>query len=191
MVEFALVIPILCVVLFGIIQFGILYKDYVTLTDATRVGARKAAVSRHEADPVGGDRGQGRELGQRSRRRRKLTSSSRHAAVGARRRRDRRCDVSVRESTCWGSSWRPGISNPRPRSVWNERASATIVARPRSSPSSFSSPLLGAVAHRARRRLVVPRAARHAVGRRRRRARGRAGAAGQHRPGKPSSRRST
>ena len=53
MVEFALVIPILCVVLFGVIQFGILYKDYVTLTDATRVGARKAATSRHEADPVG------------------------------------------------------------------------------------------------------------------------------------------
>ena len=52
MVEFALVIPILCVVLFGVIQFGILYKNYVTLTDAARVGARKAAVSRHEADPV-------------------------------------------------------------------------------------------------------------------------------------------
>ena len=54
MVEFALVIPILCVVLFGIIQFGAVYNDYVTLTDATRVGARKAAVSRLEADPVGG-----------------------------------------------------------------------------------------------------------------------------------------
>jgi Flp pilus assembly protein TadG len=53
MVEFALVIPILCVVLFGVIQFGILYKNYVTLTDATRVGARKAATSRHEANPVG------------------------------------------------------------------------------------------------------------------------------------------
>lgn len=53
MVEFALVIPILCVVLFGVIQFGILYKNYVTLTDATRVGARKAAVSRLELDPVG------------------------------------------------------------------------------------------------------------------------------------------
>ena len=29
-----------------------LYNDYVTLTDAARVGARKAAVSRHEADPA-------------------------------------------------------------------------------------------------------------------------------------------
>lgn len=53
MVEFALVVPILLVILFGIIQFGIVYKNYVTLTDATRVGARKAAVSRHEPNPVG------------------------------------------------------------------------------------------------------------------------------------------
>jgi Flp pilus assembly protein TadG len=53
MVEFALVVPILCVVLFGILQFGALYNDYVTLTDASRVGARKAAVSRHEPNPEG------------------------------------------------------------------------------------------------------------------------------------------
>jgi Flp pilus assembly protein TadG len=53
MVEFALVVPILCLVLFGVIQFGALYNDYVTLTDASRVGARKAAVSRHAADPAG------------------------------------------------------------------------------------------------------------------------------------------
>ena len=51
MVEFALVVPILCVVLFGILQFGALYNDYVTLTDATRVGARRAAVSRFESNP--------------------------------------------------------------------------------------------------------------------------------------------
>ena len=52
MVEFALVVPILCLVLFGILQFGALYNDYVTLTDATRVGARKAATSRQEASPA-------------------------------------------------------------------------------------------------------------------------------------------
>jgi Flp pilus assembly protein TadG len=51
MVEFALVLPLLCVVLFGIVQFGILYNNYVTLTDATRAGARKAAVSRMTANP--------------------------------------------------------------------------------------------------------------------------------------------
>ena len=53
MVEFALVAPLLCLILFGILQFGALYNDYDTLTDATRVGARKAAVSRHEANPAG------------------------------------------------------------------------------------------------------------------------------------------
>lgn len=53
MVEFALVVPILCLVLFGVLQFGALYNNYVTLTDATRVGARKAAVSRHIANPAG------------------------------------------------------------------------------------------------------------------------------------------
>ena len=52
MVEFALVIPILCVVLFGVIAVRHLDKNYVTLTDAARIGARKAAVSRHQADPV-------------------------------------------------------------------------------------------------------------------------------------------
>ena len=47
MTEFAIVLPILCVLLFGIIQFGIVYNNYVTVTDAARAGARKAAVSRH------------------------------------------------------------------------------------------------------------------------------------------------
>jgi Flp pilus assembly protein TadG len=49
MTEFAIVLPIFCVLLFGVIQFGILWNNYVTLTDATRAGARKAAVSRHGA----------------------------------------------------------------------------------------------------------------------------------------------
>jgi Flp pilus assembly protein TadG len=45
-VEFALVLPILMAILLGIIQFGIVFNNYITLTDATRAGARKAAVSR-------------------------------------------------------------------------------------------------------------------------------------------------
>ncbi len=52
MVEFALVVPILLLVVFGIIQFGMLYNDYITLTDATRVGARKGAVSRTATNPA-------------------------------------------------------------------------------------------------------------------------------------------
>ncbi|HWN20971.1 MAG TPA: TadE family protein [Gaiellaceae bacterium] len=50
--ELALVLPVFCLLLFGIIQFGILFNNYVTLTDAVRAGARTAAVSRHEPSPA-------------------------------------------------------------------------------------------------------------------------------------------
>ena len=53
MTEFAIVLPIFAVLLFGIIQFGILYNTSVTVTAAARAGARKAAVSRH-TDPSDG-----------------------------------------------------------------------------------------------------------------------------------------
>ena len=52
--EFALVLPVFCVLLFGVIQFGILFNNYVTLTDATRAGARTGAVSRHEGSAAPG-----------------------------------------------------------------------------------------------------------------------------------------
>jgi Flp pilus assembly protein TadG len=52
MVEFALVIPLLLLLIFGIIQFGMLFNNYLALTDAVRVGARQAAVSRTLPDPV-------------------------------------------------------------------------------------------------------------------------------------------
>src|SRR5690349_14902939 len=45
--EFALVLPILAFLLFAVIQFGIVFNNWVQLTDATRAGARKGAVSRH------------------------------------------------------------------------------------------------------------------------------------------------
>jgi Flp pilus assembly protein TadG len=53
MTEFAFVLPILLVLLFGIVQFGVIFNNYVTLTDAARSGARKAVVSRNSSDPVG------------------------------------------------------------------------------------------------------------------------------------------
>ena len=49
--EFALALPILVLLLFAVIQFGITFNNYVTLTDATRAGARKAAVSREQSNP--------------------------------------------------------------------------------------------------------------------------------------------
>jgi Flp pilus assembly protein TadG len=51
MTEFALVLPILALLLFAVIQFGIAFNNYVTLTDATRAGARKAAVGRQLSNP--------------------------------------------------------------------------------------------------------------------------------------------
>jgi len=53
MTEFALVLPILALLLFGVIQFGIVFNNYITLTDAVRAGARKGAVGRHLSDPSG------------------------------------------------------------------------------------------------------------------------------------------
>jgi Flp pilus assembly protein TadG len=50
--EFALALPILALLLFAVIQFGIAFNSYVTLTDATRAGARKAAVARQLSNPV-------------------------------------------------------------------------------------------------------------------------------------------
>ena len=53
MTEFAVVLPILVVLLLGIVQFGIVFNNYVTLTDAVRAGARTAVVSREATDPAG------------------------------------------------------------------------------------------------------------------------------------------
>jgi Flp pilus assembly protein TadG len=53
MTEFALVLPLLALLLFGVIQFGIAFNNYITLTDAVRAGARKGAVARHLPDPEG------------------------------------------------------------------------------------------------------------------------------------------
>jgi Flp pilus assembly protein TadG len=46
----AIVLPILAALLLAIAQFGILFNNYITLTDATRTGARKAAISRFVGD---------------------------------------------------------------------------------------------------------------------------------------------
>lgn len=51
MTEFAFVLPILLVLLFGIIQFGIIFNNYVALTDAARAASRKGAVSRSASNP--------------------------------------------------------------------------------------------------------------------------------------------
>jgi Flp pilus assembly protein TadG len=52
MVELAMVLPVLAVLLFGVIQFGIVFNNYLTLTDATRAGARAGAVARNDSNPA-------------------------------------------------------------------------------------------------------------------------------------------
>jgi Flp pilus assembly pilin Flp len=45
-VEFALIAPVIIVLLLGIIQVGLAFHNYITLTDAARAGARQAVVDR-------------------------------------------------------------------------------------------------------------------------------------------------
>ncbi|MEO8291050.1 MAG: TadE/TadG family type IV pilus assembly protein, partial [Gaiellaceae bacterium] len=50
MVEFALVLPVLAILLFGVIQFGVAFNNYLAVTDAVRAGSRQAAVARYLPD---------------------------------------------------------------------------------------------------------------------------------------------
>ena len=46
LVEFALVLPVLMIVIVGIIKVGIVYNNYITLNDSVRAGARVLAIGR-------------------------------------------------------------------------------------------------------------------------------------------------
>lgn len=50
-IEFGLLAPLLFALLFGIIQSGILFNNYVELTDAVRSGSRNLAISRSSTTP--------------------------------------------------------------------------------------------------------------------------------------------
>jgi len=49
MVEFALVLPLLLIVLFMMVDFGVGFARWITITNATREGARLAAVGADQA----------------------------------------------------------------------------------------------------------------------------------------------
>jgi Flp pilus assembly protein TadG len=51
LVEFAIVLPVLLMLVTGIIQFGLLFNKYLTLTDAVRGGAQTLAEGRGLSDP--------------------------------------------------------------------------------------------------------------------------------------------
>jgi Flp pilus assembly protein TadG len=48
--EFVLALPILAVLLFGMVQFGSVLNEWVEVSNAARVGARTASVSRKSGD---------------------------------------------------------------------------------------------------------------------------------------------
>ena len=51
-VEFALLAPMLVVLLLGVVQVGVAFNRYLTVTDAARAGARKAVVLRFSGGSV-------------------------------------------------------------------------------------------------------------------------------------------
>lgn len=52
MVEFALVLPILCLVLFALVEFGMAFWTYQQVSAAASEGARRASISRTSSDRV-------------------------------------------------------------------------------------------------------------------------------------------
>jgi Flp pilus assembly protein TadG len=53
MTELAMILPLLLILVFGIIQLGIAFNNYLAVTDAVRAGARKGSVSRLSGNPTG------------------------------------------------------------------------------------------------------------------------------------------
>ena len=51
-VEFALVLPIFIMLVFGIFQFGIAFNNWIAITHAAREGARLAAVGQYDEQRV-------------------------------------------------------------------------------------------------------------------------------------------
>ncbi len=49
LVEFALVIPLLMLILMAIIEFGLMFNSYITISNASREGARLASLGGSDA----------------------------------------------------------------------------------------------------------------------------------------------
>jgi Flp pilus assembly protein TadG len=62
MVEFIIVLPLFFALLWTVVQFGVLFRQQLALSDAVRVAARKAAVSRFAADPAAATRAVGEDV---------------------------------------------------------------------------------------------------------------------------------
>jgi Flp pilus assembly protein TadG len=46
LIEFALVLPLIVTLLIAVVEFGVVFKDWLSVTDTARVAARAAVVSR-------------------------------------------------------------------------------------------------------------------------------------------------
>ena len=90
--EFALALPILALLLFAVIQFGIVFNNYVTLTDATRAGLGKPPSTGSSRIPRAG---RSRPCGLPPPTQAERPGRDRHLHVAAERRRDRHGDLPV------------------------------------------------------------------------------------------------
>lgn len=54
-VEFAIVLPVLLLLVFGIIEFGLLFNRFITITHAAREGVRVTALTGGAIDPLTGE----------------------------------------------------------------------------------------------------------------------------------------
>ena len=52
LVETAIIIPVVLLLVFGIIDFGLLFNNYILITNASREGARLAALGGSDAEVV-------------------------------------------------------------------------------------------------------------------------------------------
>ena len=94
MVEFSIIVPILLSILLGIVQLGLVYNNWVSITDAVRAGARKALSAEPDAHRMQRLR---RSTSSRTRRLISTSQPRRHRDVdmGARRRRDGESQLSL------------------------------------------------------------------------------------------------
>lgn len=52
MVEFAIILPVVLLLVFGVIQFGMVFSAYISLRNASSVAARYAALANGADDPL-------------------------------------------------------------------------------------------------------------------------------------------
>ncbi len=95
MTEFALILPVFALLLLGIIQFGVAFNHYLTVTDAARAGSPQGGCQSYGDEPERRDDQRGSQLGDQSR----PVQARRHGLddVDAGHGRDRQRLVSLRD----------------------------------------------------------------------------------------------